>query len=260
MNELYIILGIILGSALSLGLASLLFFTKKSRTTALAITLPLGAGALLGAALFDLLPSAIEHSDAHDVVPYFAIGFLALFMLERFVRGFHHHHEHISTEVPVSTRTSQANGGFMVAGDLLHNIIDGIAIGAAFLVSVPTGIAAIVAVSLHEIPKELGTFGILLSKGWRDKTVILANIFTAVGTVVAALITFWLAGEYEHAIAPLIAVTAGFFMYIAASDIIPDIHEQPRRRGVIQACVLVASVLIYALLVSAVHATGGHAH
>jgi zinc and cadmium transporter len=126
----------------------------------------------------------------------------------------------------------------------MHNAIDGVAIGAAFLVSIPTGIITALAVSAHEIPKELGTFALLLSRGWKNKTVLLANLATALATIVTAMIVFFLGSDAHIPIAPLLALTAGFFIYVAASDIIPDIHEQPRRMGTIQAAMLVGGIAI----------------
>lgn len=137
----------------------------------------------------------------------------------------------------------------VMIGDLLHNAIDGMAIGAAFLVNPATGFITTLAVSAHEIPKELGTFGILLSRGWKDRKVMLANIATAVGTLIAASVTFLLGSVGQIPLGELLALTSGFFIYVAASDIIPDIHEQPRRIGTIQAAVLVGGVVFVGLII-----------
>src|SRR5699024_6927843 len=132
----------------------------------------------------------------------------------------------------------------VMTGDLMHNVVDGVAIAAAFLVNPLTGIVATIAVSAHEIPKELGTFGILLARGWRDSKVILTNIATAVGTLLAASLVYWLGRNVDLPEAELLAITAGFFIYVAASDIIPEIHEQSRGRGTIQALVLLIGLTL----------------
>ena len=132
----------------------------------------------------------------------------------------------------------------------MHNAIDGLAIGAAFLVSIPTGIITAVAVSAHEIPKELGTFALLLSRGWKDKTVIIANLLTAIATVATALLVYSLGSDAHLPVAPLLALTAGFFIYVAASDIIPEIHEQPHRTGMIQAVMLLAGIAVVGTVVT----------
>lgn len=242
-NYWYMVAAIVAGSALSLLGGATLFLTKKKRTHAIAIALPFGAGALLAAAFFDLLPESFELGDAKALLGWALAGFLAFFLMERSATWFHHHHEHM---MGVKNKSQ----GFMVMiGDLLHNAIDGLAIGAAFLVNPASGFVTTLAVSAHEIPKELGTFGILLSRGWKDKKVMLANIATAVGTLIAASVTFLLGSAVHIPLAELLALTSGFFIYIAASDIIPDIHEQPRKIGTIQAGILVAGVIFVGLII-----------
>lgn len=238
MTIVYLIIAVLLGSVISLLGGALLLKAKKHRRPALLLTLPFGAGALLAAAFFDLLPEAFERGDMRSMLLWTLAGFILFFLLERLSSWFHHHHEHDQKRHDASQRR------LIVLGDVMHNAIDGLAIGAAFLVSVPTGIITTLAVSAHEIPKELGTFALLLSRGWKDKTVLLANVLTAVATIVTALVVY-LAGTDAHLpVGPMLALTAGFFIYVAASDIIPDIHEQPRRIGTIQAATLVGAVVL----------------
>lgn len=241
---LFMILVILAGSVVSLIGGSLIFLTKKRRNKAILIALPFGAGALLAAAFFDLLPESFELGEPRNLLVWTMAGFVAFFLLERLASWFHHHHEH---DIHQHRRGTQNT--MVMIGDLLHNAIDGIAIAAAFLANPTTGIVTTLAVSAHEIPKELGTFGMLLSRGWRDKKVLLANVLTAVGTLLAASVTYWLGSTIHLPVAQLLAMTAGFFIYVAASDIIPDIHEQPRRIGTIQAAVLVAGVLFVAAVI-----------
>jgi zinc and cadmium transporter len=132
----------------------------------------------------------------------------------------------------------------------MHNAIDGLAIGAAFTVSVPTGIITTLAVSAHEIPKELGTFALLLSRGLKDKTVILANLATALATIIVDVSVYVLGTDRHVPVGPLLALTAGFFIYVAASDIIPEIHEQPRRTGTVQAAMLIGGIIIVGYVIS----------
>ena len=247
MNYWYMVMAIVAGSAISLLGGATIFLTKKKRMHAITIALPFGAGALLAAAFFDLLPEAFDLGDAQVLLGWALVGFLAFFLMERSATWFHHHHEHM-----MGVKNS-SQGIMVMIGDLLHNMIDGVAIGAAFLVNPASGFITTLAVSAHEIPKELGTFGILLSRGWKDKKVMLANIATAVGTLVAASVTFLLGSTVHMPVAELLALTSGFFIYVAASDIIPDIHEQPRKVGTVQAAILVVGVLFVGL---AVHLLG----
>lgn len=235
---LLLILAIVAGSAISLAGGAIIFLSKRSRARAIALALPFGAGALLAAAFFDLLPESFEMAEPRTLLLWALAGFILFFLLERLSSWFHHHHAHAEHE-----RHQQQNRLVMI-GDLAHNMIDGVAIGAAFLANPVSGLVTTIAVSAHEIPKELGTFGILLSRGWKDKKVILANIATAVGTLVAASVVFWLGSAVELPEAQLLALTSGFFIYVAASDIIPEIHEQSRRLGTLQAGVLLVGLAV----------------
>lgn len=238
------IVAIVAGSALSLLGGSGILLSGKRRGTAILLALPFGAGALLAAAFFDLLPESFELGDPRSLLIWTLAGFIAFFLFERSVPWFHHHHEHMLG------RENHSQNIMVIVGDLLHNMIDGLAIGAAFLVNPVSGFVTTVAVSAHEIPKEIGTFGILLSRGWKDRVVLGANIATAVGTLVAASLTYWLGNTVQLPEAELLALTSGFFIYIAASDIIPDIHEQTRRVGSLQALVLVLGLLFVAEIIT----------
>lgn len=249
MDTVFIMIAAILvGSVVSLAGGAIIFLVRKRRVRAINIALPLGAGALLAAAFFDLLPEAFDLGDPATLLGWSLTGFIAFFLFERLASWFHHHHQHGSNE------SHESQNYMVIVGDLLHNIIDGIAIGASFIANPLTGIVTTFAVSAHEIPKELGTFGILLSRGWRDKRVLLANVLTAIGTLVAAIVTYSVGQSLELPIGVLLAVTAGMFIYIAASDVIPDIHEQPRRVGTWQAAVLVATVILVGCLIALLEA------
>ena len=232
-----LVLAIVVGSLISLAGGALLLKAKKRRKMALLLTLPFGAGALLAASFFDLLPESFEEAEPNEMLLYCLAGFIFFFLFERLAGWFHHHHQH-------DENSKGSQRWLIILGDITHNAIDGMAIGVAFLVSIPTGIITAFAVAAHEIPKELGTFAFLLSRGWKGKTVIIANLLTAIATLIAALLIYVLAKESHDFVPALLAVTSGFFLYIAASDIIPDIHEQPRKIGTIQAGMLLLGVVL----------------
>lgn len=244
MTLFWMILAIVVGSSISLLGGSLLFTTKKRREQAILIAMPFGAGALLAATFFDLLPEAFELGDPRQLLLWALVGFTAFFLLERTAGWFHHHHEHESGAKASSQRW------LIVIGDLMHNAIDGVAIGAAFLANPALGFITTVAVSAHEVPKELGTFAMLLSRGWRDRTVLLANVATAVATIVMAVLVYVLGSSQHLPVDILLAMTAGFFLYVAASDIIPDIHEQPQKTGMVQALALVTGVVLVGWIIT----------
>lgn len=246
MDSLIVLFWATLGSVFSLigGIALVKFKVLRKRFALFA--LPFGAGALLAASFFDLLPEALEDQDIETMLRWVLGGFLAFFLFERLVTWFHRHHDHESRN-----RTQRT---MIIVGDTLHNAIDGVAIGIAFLIDVPTGIVTALAVAAHEIPQEIGDFGLLLGKGMKPTKVIIVNLLSAVATIVTAMATFWLGGAAHFPEAALLAITAGFFIYIAASDIIPDIHEQPRKIGTIQAAMLLVGILIIGLVIELLHA------
>ncbi len=248
MEVLTVLFWTLVGSVFSLVGGIALLGNKRLRDTAIRYGLPFGAGALLAAAFLSLLPEALEGSDVHSVTLYALGGFLTFFVLERLLGWFHHHESHHHDEA--HGQRNKTHQALVIIGDTLHNAIDGVAIGAAFLVSPAAGIGTALAVAAHEIPQEIGDFSILLGKGMRPRNVILVNLFSALATVVTALATYLLGGAAEFNPALLLAVAAGFFIYIAASDIIPDIHEKSRREGNAQAVMLLIGVLAIGCIIS----------
>lgn len=235
MDLLIVLFWAAIGSVLSLIGGVLLVGAKRLRDKVMLAALPFGAGALLAAAFFDLLPESIEEGTAETACLFVLVGFLAFFLFERSAGWFHRHHEH---------GRDATHRSMIIAGDTVHNAIDGIAIGAAFLVDIPTGIVTTIAVAAHEIPQEIGDFGLLLAKGMAARKVILVNLLSAAATLVTAAGTYLLGSAEIIPIAPLLAITAGFFIYIAAADIIPDIHEQPQRRANLQALMLLIGIIL----------------
>ena len=249
MDYITVLFWSLVGSVFSLAGGLVLISNNKLRAIAMRHGLPFGAGALLAAAFLTVLPEAVEGSDIHQTAAFALGGFLAFFVLERFLGWFHHHESHHHNEVHgAKNKTHQS---LVIVGDTLHNAIDGVAIGAAFLVSPAAGIGTALAVAAHEIPQEIGDFGILLGKGMKPRMVVMVNVLSALATVVMAVGTYALGIAADINPAPLLAVAAGFFIYIAASDIIPDIHEKPRREGNVQAIMLLVGVAVIALVVGA---------
>src|SRR3989344_4955507 len=181
------------------------------------------------------------------------IGILGFFLLERFVHWFHHHQHEYPGE-PVKPTIP-----LIILGYSVHNFIDGVVIAATFLVSIPLGIVTTLAVAAHEIPQEIGDFGILLHKGLRRRRILMINIFSALTALLGALITFWIGERIELVIPILLSVTAGFFIYIAASDLIPEIHHENRKGFALTETILmflgVISIWIFITLLEGV---GGH--
>jgi zinc and cadmium transporter len=235
----------LIGGMLSLWGGMLLLGHKKSAQTLARYATPFAAGALLGAAFFDLLPEALHDHEAEAMLAWTLGGLVIFFLLEHFLHWFHHHHEHSGPSTPAP---------LVIIGDTVHNLLDGIAIGAAFLIDVPTGIVAALAVAAHEIPQEIGDFGLLLKFGYSRKNVLLINALSAFMSTVGALLTFWLGSETNLPVGTLLAVTAGMFIYVAASDLIPTIHEQSKKKiGHISAVLLIIGILVVGVTTNAAH-------
>lgn len=239
----------LIGGVISL-IGGLILLAGKRRADLLAkYATPFAAGALLAAAFLDLLKEGVHAGDAEQILVWTLIGILGFFLLESTLMWFHHHHEHKTDGKRVDPTAS-----LVIIGDTVHNFIDGVAIGAAFLISVPTGIVTTLAVAAHEIPQEIGDFGLLLNKGLSRRRVIMINALSALATTVAAVLIFQLGSDNHSLLVALIGITAGFFIYIAASDIIPTIHETKDRHSLnIKSLLLVMGVLVVGLTTTIAH-------
>lgn len=237
MDVLNVLLWSTIGGVLSLFGGLILLRAKNLRKHAIELAMPFGAGALLAAAFFDLLPESLE-AGGDGILPYVLLGFLLFFVLERLLGWFHHHHHDDANGARDKTHVN-----LVIIGDTMHNALDGIAIGAAFLVGAPTGIVTAIAVAAHELPQEIGDFGILLGKGLSARKVLMVNLLSSLATVITAMLVYW-AGSASEAIpiGVIIALTAGTFIYVAASDIIPDIHEKPHATATRQSLMLLLGV------------------
>lgn len=237
-----------IGSVFSLIGGIALVTNSQLRQRAIDYGLPFGAGALIAAAFLGVLPEAIEGSDTHFALATALAGFLGFFLLERLL-GWFHQHSHHEHEHELAIRRTKTQQTLVIIGDTLHNAIDGVAIGAAFLVNPAAGIGTAIAVAAHELPQEMGDFGILLGRGMRPRNVVIVNLLSALATVITAMATYLVGSANDINPAPLLAVAAGFFIYVAASDIIPEIHERPRREANQQAAILFIGVALIATVI-----------
>lgn len=254
-----IIIFSLLGGVISLA-GGVVLLSKKSWADKLAkYATPFAAGALLAAVFLDLLNEGIETADSYTVLLSALIGMIIFFLAERFLGWFHHHHADKESH-------TDATASLVIVGDTLHNALDGVAIAASFLVSIPTGIITTIAVAAHEIPQEIGDFGLLLNKGMSRKKVLIVNVLSALATLVAALITFWLGSDTSLPIGVLLGLSAGFLLYIAASDIIPTIHNKTPKDKLfdLQPVLLILGAIIVGLTINLAHAyiepTTSHRH
>lgn len=246
-NYYHVIFFSLIGGIFSL-IGGIILLRRESTARAMAkYATPFAAGALLAAVFLDLLKEGIHEAESQTVFLAVIIGILLFFFAERALHWFHHHHQHKGAPDPTT--------GLIVVGDLIHNALDGVAIAAAFLVSVPTGIVTTLAVAAHEIPQEIGDFGLLLHKGMERKKVLMVNLLTAVATTIMAVITFALGSADKLPIGALLGLSAGFLLYIAMSDIIPDIHENAPKKRLFdwQPMMLLLGVIVVGLSINLAH-------
>ncbi|MFH0712445.1 MAG: ZIP family metal transporter [Candidatus Jorgensenbacteria bacterium] len=176
-------------------------------------------GALLGAAFFDLLPEALEAAgDGKNVFIFTLAGILLLFIFEKFLRWYHCH--------DIEGCEFHSFSGTILFGDTIHNFIDGVIIALSFSLGTPVGIATTIAIFFHEVPQEIGDFGVLLHAGYSKSKVLLYNFLTALTTPVGAIAGYFLIPFIPNAVPILTAFAGGIFIYIAMSDLMPELHHK----------------------------------
>lgn len=226
-------------------LCGALLFLKSRRIANLLANYatPFAAGALLAAVFLDLLKEGIEQASIDTVMLATLAGIVVFFFAERFLHWFHHHHQH---------QDADPSKSLIIIGDTLHNAMDGVAIAAAFLISPPVGVITTIAVAAHEIPQEIGDFGLLLSKGMSRSKVLWVNVASAVATTIAAIITFQLGNDDTLPIGLLLGLSAGFLLYIALSDVIPEIHERSPKHRLLDwpPLLLLAGIIVVGLAIN----------
>jgi len=184
------------------------------------------AGVLLSTAFFDLLPEAGEMigqiGEIGQMWGWVLGGVVFLFLLEKFLWYHHHDEEHEGHKrTPI----------MITVGDTVHNFIDGAVIAGTFMVAPATGIVTALAVAAHEIPHEMADFGVLLSKGWARKKVILVNLASAAVSLIGALFMYGMGKRFETILPYLLSFSGGMFIYLACSDLIPELHHGHKEKA-----------------------------
>lgn len=212
----WILGGGLLMSALALLGSLTLLLSERTLSRLLKPLVSLAAGSLLGGALFHMLPEALDQA-GHGLSPFVwaALGFVTFFAFEQ---SLHWHHCHRPPSEHV-----RPFGYLVLLADGLHNFIGGLAVAGAFLSDLRVGLVAWVAAAAHEIPQELGDFGALVHSGWSARRALLLNLLSALTFPLGGLVAYALAGTVE--VSCLVPFGAGNFLYIAASDLIPEVKQ-----------------------------------
>lgn len=242
------LLSVIVVSLISLVGITLLGLKEKTLHTILLEMVSFSVGALLGEVFIHLLPEIANETGLDVQIGLVVLtGFMFSFVVEKFIHWHHCHDEHC--EHGKSERGIKPYAVLNLIGDGVHNFIDGVIIAAAYLASVPLGLATTLAVVLHEIPQEIGDFAVLIHGGFSKGKALAVNLLSAITAVIGAVLTLILSGKVENLVPYVLPFAAGTFLYIAATDLIPELHKETRTaRSVCQFAAILAGVGVMALL------------
>ncbi len=213
--------GLAMGAIALVGSVTLLLSENTLRRVVTPLV-ALAAGSLLGGAFFHMLPAATRRMpDLGTVFVWTMVGFAVFFGLEQFL---HWHHCH-----RVEADCRQPFGYLILLGDGLHNFLGGVGVAGVFLIDVRLGVMAWIAAAAHEVPQELGDFGVLIHSGWSKQRALLCNLLSGLTFLVGGLLAYAAAGRSE--ILCLVPFAAGSFIYIGASDLIPQVNRHDSAVG-----------------------------
>jgi zinc and cadmium transporter len=216
---LYSIVSVLIVSLISLiGIFALAIKAEKLKKI-LIYLISFSAGALFGDAFIHLLPEVVESGMSVYYSLTILFGILLFFCLEKFIHWRHCH-------MPTTKKHIHPFAYMNLFGDSLHNFIDGLIIAGSYIISLPVGIATTIAVLLHEIPQEIGDFGVLLYAGFSKGKAVLLNFVTALFAVLGAVVALSLTGFITGVENYIVCLAIGGFLYIAGSDLIPELHKE----------------------------------
>lgn len=226
-----------------LGIFSLLI-NEKFLKRILVLLIGFAAGGLIGGAFLHLLPEALEGGSGRNIFSWTILGFVAFFILEKYFY-WRHCHEGIC-DVHAFTYLN-------LIGDGIHNFTDGLVIGVSFMVNIQFGIITTSAIIFHEIPQEIGDFGILVYGGFGKAKALFYNFLSALMALVGAVLGHYLTEGIENFSPLLLAFTAGGFVYISSCDLIPELHRQPNNARALVSMFAFLAGIIFMFLAKLVH-------
>jgi zinc and cadmium transporter len=213
----YILLATFIVSLISFVGVLTLALKDKILSKILLVLIGLSAGALMGGAFLHLLPEAVENNSGLDVYLVVIIGFILFFLIEKVLHWRHCH----KGECDVHTFRYMN-----LIGDSIHNFIDGLIMAASFVVSVPLGITTTIAIATHEIPQEIGDFAVLIYGGFSKRRAIMLNFVVALTAVLGGIVGYFVSNLIEDIVLFILPFAAGGFIYIAATDLVPEIRKE----------------------------------
>lgn len=216
---LWVIVFSALGSVGAIGGAALmLLFPQGIRKILVPCLISYAIGTLLGAAFLGMIPAGLAQGPATHITATVLAGMVLFFLLEKIVLWRHCHDDECEVHGEA--------GPLILIGDAFHNFVDGVVIAAAFLTSIPLGVAAALAVIAHEIPQEVGDFAILLDSGYTRTKALALNTASAAATIPGAVIAYYSLAMMHEAVPYILSLSAASFIYIATADLVPTLHRQ----------------------------------
>lgn len=240
-----ILVSVIVISLISFVGAATLSLKKGVLEKILLVIVALGAGTLLGGALFDLIPEAVDAGGA-IAYQYIAGGIVVFFIIEKLIHGHHHHHVLKQEERDHEHKGPVRPFAYLnLAGEAIHNFLDGTIIAASYLTNFELGLIATLAIALHEIPQELGDFGILIKGGFTVKKALFWNFIVALTAVAGGLIVFFASSFSSLLTLIMLSIAGGGFLYIALANLIPELHHETNlKKAVVQVFFLVLGIAL----------------
>jgi len=290
---IYSIISVIIVSLISVVVATPLLIKKKISNKVLLFLLSISVGVLLATVFFGLVPEMYAHHEDHEIhseiggveqdheevmlghdelnesgehleehgyneliIPgiYLLIGFLIMFIIEKFI---HFHHSNKCEHVDHGHSHAYSIAPVNLIGDGVHNFIDGLIIAGAYVVSIPVGIAATISVIFHEVPQEIADFGVLLYSGLNKKKALIFNFLSAATAIMGSIVGLTLASMIEGFTMFMIPFAAGNFLYIASSNLLPQLH---RHCGVKDTIYHILAIILGVVLVIGVGMVFPHSH
>ncbi|MBU0722353.1 ZIP family metal transporter [Patescibacteria group bacterium] len=213
-----------------------MFFKKEFLGKIVKFLVAFSAGTLMGGAFLHLMPEAAEKIDTNLLFIIFLISFAGFFLIEKLLFWRHCHKE----DCPI-----HSFGYMNLVGDSIHNFIDGLIIAGAFMVNIHLGLATTLAIAAHEIPQEIGDFGVLIHAGFKYRLALIVNYLVALTVILGGVVGYFFFSSLDGFLPYILPVAAGGFVYIAASDLIPEIRgEKDVKKSVATYVIFILGILL----------------